>query len=73
MVFIAAGVVVPFCVSEKLHVSKAGAVEMSCSKHFGHVGDHVFIVDVKRTCVLVDPLEDFQLCWICGWLEFLYW
>ena len=47
MVFIAIGVIVPFCVGEKLRVSKVGAVEMSCCKHLGHVGDHGFIVDVK--------------------------
>ena len=73
MVFIAVGVIVPFCVGEKLHVCKVGAVKMGCGKHFGHVRDHGFIVDFECTCMLVDPLEDFQLCWICGWLEFLYW
>ena len=68
--FFFVGVVAPFCVCEKLQVCKVGAVEMGCAKHFGHVGNHGFILDVKRLCVLVDPLEDIQLCRISGWLEF---
>ena len=35
------------CVCEKLQVCKVGAVEMGCAKHFGHVGNHGFIFDVK--------------------------
>ena len=46
-----------------------GAVEMSCTEHFGYVGEHGFIVDIKCLCVAVEPLEDLQLCWISGWLE----
>ena len=35
------------CVCEKLHVCKVGAVEMGSAEHFGHVGDHGFIVNVE--------------------------
>ena len=44
---VAVGVLVPLCMSEKLHVCKVSAVNVSCCKHFGHVRDHGFIVDVK--------------------------
>ena len=47
MVIVAVGVIVPLCMGEKLHVCKMGAVDMSGCKHFGHVRDHGFIVDVK--------------------------
>ena len=47
MMFFFVGVVAPFCVCEKLQVRKVGAVEMGCAKHFGHVGNHGFIFDVK--------------------------
>ena len=45
--FIFVDVIVPFCVCEKLHVSKVGAVEMGSAEHFCHVGDHGFIVNVE--------------------------
>ena len=67
---VAIGVFVPLCVGEKLHVCKVGGVDVSCCKHFGHVRDHGFIVNVKRTCMIVDPLENFQMRWICGRLKF---
>ena len=47
MMFFFVGVIAPFCVSEKLQVRKVGAVEMGRTEHFGHVGNHGFIFDIK--------------------------
>ena len=47
MMFFFVGVIAPFCVSEELQVRKVGAVEMGRTEHFGHVGNHGFIFDIK--------------------------